>query len=471
MRQDVATDAAGVKPPADFAKPFNSKPGGKQHLRHTSHLIRRAAFGVPHDDLQACLKQPTDATLAALFDFEPGADAMADQLKQMEGLFYPFRGWNELREWWAFRMLNSPYPLQERLTVMWHNHFATSIRKVRNTDRMHEHLKHLRQHADGSFRDLLIEMSRDAAMLVWLDGHYSHKGSPNENYAREILELFTLGHGQYQEKDIQELARAFTGWRIHGHEGRFHKNRFDDTEKTIFGQTDNFDLESAVDLILAQPAAPRFIARRLLTEFVHPYPQDAHVEHYAKRLLHHKWQVRPVVREMLGSQLFYSDWAYRSRIKSPVTLVIGTLKSMGGQAFARFARESLERMGQELLTPPTVEGWPGHEEWINAATVIERFNFGMSAATNRRREFARAVNLHKFLAEQGLKEPEPIIDHFATILLDGQVADDQRQSLIDYMNRDKKNKHGEYKHDWHRVNEKVKGLVHLMTALPEYQLC
>lgn len=438
-------------------------------VRRVNHLLRRAAFGPSVERVDAMLKLSPAQAVDSLLDFDPAQDPFNEVLDKLEG-FFSFDRMEDVQNWCYYRMLNSPRPAQERMTLFWHNRFATSAAKVTNGRFMHGQMETFRQLGLGSFRDLLIAVGRDPAMLIWLDGQTNHKGHPNENYGREVMELFTLGVGNYTEKDVQELARAFTGWTIEQGKSVFYKAKWDDGEKHIFGKTGKFDSESAVDLLLAHPAAPKFLATKMLREFLHPQPSDEQIAYFAGRLLANQWQIKPVMKELLTSRLFFSDWAYRSRIKGPVELVVGGMVAMGGKASSDFARLSCKKMGQDVLFPPNVKGWDGNETWINANTVLLRFNFGMSVASQRRGEFARRPDLEGWLAQHDLKTPDDVIGHYARLLVDGSMPSDTRAKLLEFMNS---GPHGETKpfvFNHQTFNTKVRGILHLMMSMPEYQL-
>jgi uncharacterized protein (DUF1800 family) len=391
---------------------------------------------------------------------------MVDGLEGFVNLTEP----RSVASYWFYRMLNTPHPLQERVALFWHGRWATGAGKVENGRLMQGQIQTFRQLGLGSFRELAVAMGRDPAMLIWLDGQTNRKGKPNENYAREVMELFTLGIGNYSEHDVKELARAFTGWRVSEEQASFDPKQFDAGEKEILGQKGKFDSESAVDVLLSQPAAPKHLARNLLIEFVHPEPLDEHVDHYAKRLLDHQWNVKEVLREMLASRLFFSDWAYRARIKSPVELTTGAALAMGGKANTDFLREQAARLGQSLLYPPNVKGWPGDQTWINSNTVLLRFNFAMAIATQRQREFVRKSELDSWLTRHNIKTANDVIDHFALVLLDGHLPDDAREQFLDYMNRDQKGETKTFKLNNETINSKVRGVLHMMMTMPEFQL-
>ena len=463
-----------IKPPSDPFKPFRPDSDQPWDVHTAAHLLRRAGFGPTPQRLEQMLKQSPQEAVALLTDYDVAIDPLNDLLEQLDGFVIPFsridkndRYATTAPTWCIYRMLYTQRPLQEKLALFWHNRFATSLVKVENQMLMHRQVELFRRMGMGSFCDMLVAVGRDPAMLLWLDGQTNRKGHPNENYAREIMELFALGVGNYTEKDIQELARAFTGWRVNGERASFDAKSFDDGVKEAFDKRGAFNDESAVDLILEQPAAPRFIARKLLEEFVNPYPLPEHVEHYAKRLLDCKWEIKPVLKEILTSRLFFSDWAYRSKIKSPLELVIGTALALGGKPHTSFLRDQAAKMGQSILMPPGVKGWDGGENWINANTILMRFNFALAASTQRNGEFVRKSDIEGDLAARGISTPQKITEHFCRLLLDDRIPDDARQSFIEYA---ASNKGGGPAAKGDPYNPTIRGLLHLIMSSPEYQL-
>jgi uncharacterized protein (DUF1800 family) len=306
--------------------------------------------------------------------------------------------------------------------------------------------------------------------LYWLDGVTNRKGKPNENYAREVMELFTLGIGSYSENDVKQLARAMTGWTVGNNQAFFQKENFDAGDKTVFGETGPFDSHTAVDLLLRQPHAAPHLAQRILKDFVHPNPTDWMVVHYARRLIDTNWDLKIVMTELFNSKLFFSDWAYRSRIKSPIELTVGAVTAFGGKINTTFISLQSTKMGQAILMPPNVKGWDGNETWINANTVMLRFNFGQEIATQRLNEFAKKSEMESWLLKHNIKTSTDIVDHYAKLLLDGELDQSTRDKFIDYMNHGPKNEPAPFVLDKDILNNKVRGLLHLMMAVPEYQL-
>jgi uncharacterized protein (DUF1800 family) len=461
--------AASINPPTKPFDPFVATAAEPWNLRRAGHLLRRACFGANAERLTATLAMSPADAVAAQFDFDPAVDPLNDMIDQLQG-FVTFKEIKPVQEWCLYRMLYNAHPLQERMTLFWHMRFATSAGKVDQPQMMHLQMEMFRKLGLGSFRELLDNVGHDPAMLVWLDGQYNRKGKPNENYAREVMELFTLGINSYSENDVKQLARAFTGWTVGQTHSFFNKQLFDDGDKTVFGETAPFDSDSSVDLILRQPHAAPHLSRRLLKEFVHPEPTGEMVQHHADRLLATKWDLKAVMVEMLGSRLFFSDWAYRSRIKSPIELTIGAVTALGGKVNTTFIREQTAKMGQNILTPPNVKGWDGGEAWINANTVMLRFNFGEALATQRNGEFAKKSDMEAWLLKHNLKTSGDIVDHYAMLFLDGNLDPSTRSTLIEYMDHGPKNEPRPFVLDKDVLNDKVRGLLHLLMAVPEFQL-
>jgi hypothetical protein len=291
-------------------------------------------------------------------------------------------------QWWAERMLITPRPFQEKLTLFWHGHFATSQEKVHRHQLMLGQIDMLRQRGNGNLRDLLIGIAQDAAMLIWLDNKDNVKGKPNENFAREIMELFSMGEGQgYTEKDIREMARAFTGWTITKDDtveddGRFIEDsgKHDDGVKSFLGETGNFNGYDAIDIILKQPATSRFISRKLYRYFVREEISPELNEKLAILLLDSNYELKPFLKTIFLSRDFYSEPSYATQIKSPVALLVSTYRKLGLKSIPGIPdfNQTIATLGQALLQPPNVAGWAGGKTWINPATLLARSNFAGS---------------------------------------------------------------------------------------------
>lgn len=284
----------------------------------------------------------------------------------------------ELRTWWTAEMLATPTPLTEKMTLFWHNHFATSQQKVRVAQLMYRQNVLLRQHALGNFSVMLREVAKDPAMLIYLDGTQNKKGAPNENFAREVMELFTLGQGNYSEQDIREVARAFTGWSNDADIGefRFRRAAHDEGTKTIFGHTGKFNGDDVITLLLKRDETSEFIVGKLWLEFVSPEPNVAEVKRIARVWREAGYENKPMLRALLLSDDF---WAAKNRavlVKSPVELVVGSLRQFKFEVEdpAPFA-VIMRQLGQDLFGPPNVKGWPGGDAWLNTTTLLARKGF------------------------------------------------------------------------------------------------
>lgn len=280
-----------------------------------------------------------------------------------------------MRAWWFTEMLATDSPLTEKMTLFWHNHFVSSQQKVKFAKLLMDQNQLLRQQALGNFGTLLHAIARDPAMVVYLDSAQNRRDAPNENFAREVMELFTLGEGQYGEQDIKEVARAFTGWSLDRQTGdyRFYRFRHDAGEKTVLGKTGRWNGDDVLDILLAQSVTAEFLTRKLWREFVSPQPDEAEVKRLATTLRQSNYEMRPWLRALLLSPAFWNAANRGVLVKSPVEFLMGlvtTLDITGAdpQVLALASRQ----LGQDLFAPPNVKGWPGGEAWINATTLLAR---------------------------------------------------------------------------------------------------
>ena len=288
----------------------------------------------------------------------------------------------ELRAWWIGEMLAGPSPLTERMTLFWHNHFTSSQQKVRFVHLMYRQNLLLREKALGNFADLLHAVSKDPAMVIYLDNASNRRDRPNENFAREVMELFTLGEGNYSETDIREAARAFTGWSIDPDTGSFLWRPFihDSGEKTVLGRKGNFNGDAVLDILLEQPQAAQWVVGKLWREFVAPdfnrEDERAEVHRIARVFRDSRYDIRTAVKELLLSQAFWAEGNRAALVKSPVDFVVGTLRQFDVRVHDAMPFALVTAgLGQNLFSPPNVKGWPGGEAWINSATLLSRKQF------------------------------------------------------------------------------------------------
>jgi len=288
---------------------------------------------------------------------------------------------HRLAYWWANRMLNSGWPLQEKMALFWHGHFAVNETKVRDYRKMLRQLGIFHEFGTGNFRELLIAVSRDPAMLSFLDAGQNVKGAPNENFAREIMELFTLGVGNYSERDIREAARAFTGWNYVDLEYVLNSDQHDSGEKTVLGETGSFGGVEVIDIILAQPACADFIAGKIYQYFAREPLSESYRAQLGAMFRERRYEITPLLRTMFLSKDFYSQPSVGTQIKSPVGLVISTYRKLGLRevpGVPDFNQVTAE-LGQQLFRPPTVAGWAEGRSWITPALLMARANFAYDA--------------------------------------------------------------------------------------------
>ena len=395
------------------------------NAQRAAHLLERAGFGATSRDIERALADGARVTVARLvrplagpdrdaIAFEPSdipdagidpfpagrpqatdmalarGEAIGVQVKPagnrraqpvVDKFFFWLRAsaleCNRIGYWWAHRMLLSERPLVEKMALFWHGHFATHEDKVRDHRKMLQQVQLLQRHGLGNFRDLMIAVAKDPAMLAFLDAGVNVKGAPNENFAREILEMFTMGVGHYGERDIREAARAFTGWNYHGTQFRFDAAKHDDGEKTVFGRTGRFDGVELIDLILEQPVAAEYIASRIYRFFVREDLSPATALRLGAVLRDNRYELAPLLETIFLSRDFYSPPSVGTRIKGPVELLVSTYRKLGLVNVPGLPdfNETTRALGQHLLRPPTVAGWAQGRSWITLGLLMERGNF------------------------------------------------------------------------------------------------
>ena len=343
-----------------------------------AHLFRRAAFGATPAEIDRARREGFAKTLDRLL--AGNADA-GKSIEMYSELGKACRDIGELRGCWLWLMMDGGHPLREKLTLFWHNHFATNVAKMHNWRAMHEQNTTLRTDALGKFRPLLLRVSKDPAMLRWLDSNQNVQEAPNENFARELMELFTLGIGNYTEKDIREAARAFAGWHTSGSypEDRFeyHPGEHDDGSKRVFGQTGNWNGEDILRLCCDRPECAQFLTAKLYAFFVSETPPPKGLlAPLDERFRKSDYDIADLAKTMLGSRLFFSVHAYRKRVKWPVEYVLEAVRTVTpSRRPPSNLLEPLSGMGQVLFAPPNVKGWRTGTDWINSATLLARQNF------------------------------------------------------------------------------------------------
>jgi uncharacterized protein (DUF1800 family) len=460
-------------------QPWRPSPSDPWGRKWAAHLLRRAAFGASRADLHSAERLGPQATLDLLLRGRPGAEEVQEALLDV-GRVAAGQGDEQLRGWWLYAMLHSLHPLREKLTLFWHNHFATSNEKVQNPGLMFRQNCLLRAHALGKFGPFLQAMSKDPAMLFWLDSNRNVKGAPNENYARELMELFSLGVGNYTEKDVKEAARAFTGWHTNRDGFRFNARAHDYGTKTLLGQTGPWDGGDVVRIVLAQPAAARFLVRKLyhflISEAVEP--SAALLEPLCESFRKSDYDVAGLVRTMLASRHFYSAHAFRQRVKSPVEYVVGAVQAVylrlpeGEPDYrplpAQVLVGRLRAMGQRLFAPPNVKGWRGGRSWLNTSTVLERANFAEALAlgtlwtSSPRHVPPRAFDPARLLHEEKVSRPEDVVGVLLDLYVPGGFRPEARAKLVAFL--------AEGSPTGADLDRRVREAVHAILTTAEYQL-
>jgi uncharacterized protein (DUF1800 family) len=425
-----------------------------------AHLLRRAGFGATPEELDRYLNLGLRRTVDLLVDYEQipwdiNADLeWFDRSLPSNGLMRP-RNQALLQTWWWERMVWSPRPLQEKMVFFWTQHFTTAARKVDEPVYMLNQQQFLRWHALGDIETLLKGISKQPAMMIYLDTDVNSRRSPNENYARELFELYGLGIGNYSERDIKEAARAFTGWRF-TRQGVFFVDRaeHDPGPKTVFGRTGNFGGDDIVDLIMSHPAMPEFFARKLWEFFAYQDPQPEELEPVVDALKQSRFSVRAAMRALLTSPHFYSDRAYRANIKTPVELVIGTHRLLQLRPQGQMTM-TMAAMGQNPWDPPNPDGWDPNEAWLNPTTWLNRINFANTMSA--RSPVTSNLEVEQFLSQGVDTAPDRAIDELLGRFVDGRMTPLGRAAMVQYAGA--------------RLDEpKARGLLYLVLASPEYQL-
>jgi uncharacterized protein (DUF1800 family) len=465
---------AGVLVPAPLAAY-----DGPWSPRLAAHLLRRAGFGGSPSDVQHYATLSCADAVSALVRF-PSTDGYPEpQLVDDET---PGTGFatidrdqrRELRKqqnvanvtWWLDRMLATPAPLQEKMTLFLHGHFATAsgVKGIYGLDIVEQN-ELLRRYALGNWRELTHYVARDRAMLKWLDNAHSVKAHPNENFARELMELFTLGIGNYTETDVRESARAFTGFTFARRTGQFYFNaaQHDDDSKTFLGRTGNFNGDDIIDIIFQQPAAPKLFASELLAFFVYSDPEPELVDAVAALIHKNDFEMLPVMSTLLRSKVFYSDRAYRALVKSPVEFAIGSYQLFGVTQTTPAIVGALNRMGQLPFHPPSVKGWDGGALWLNTQTVIARENFASSLTAA-----PDMMQSGTWLTQGGPTNANDATTRLSETILQGDASTAALADVANYLDGKGTSAGGMLSGE--NFEERMHGAAYLTMAMPAYQL-
>lgn len=436
-----------------------------------AHLLRRAGFAGTLEEIARLAALGRDGAVDSLLNYEQIDDSAMERglERYIQTNNLDLTQFRPIQMWWLYRMIYTKRPLLEKMTLFWHGHFATAIKKVAIAPLMLQQNQTLRRLALGSFEALTLEIAKDPAMIMWLDNNTNIKGSPNENFARELFELFTLGirdpiTGQpaYTEQDIKEAARAFTGWTIRRGQFYFNASQHDDGPKTVLGRTGNWNGTDVVSFAVQERSTGRFLAKKLWEFFAYLNPEPAIIEALADVYFASKYNMKAVMRALLLRDEFYGERARFAAIKSPVELVVGAMRQLQADLNLRALPGVLSLMEQDLFNPPDVSGWHGGLHWINTATMLVRYNFANLLATARGGN-AGTFTPERLLAGKNFQTPEHVVEYLLQVLGPLRVSDTTRQLFLDYLGRD-------FQLTPQSIDNKVRGLIHLMMTLPHYQL-
>jgi uncharacterized protein (DUF1800 family) len=332
-----------------------------------------------------------------------------------------------------------------------------------------------RQMALANFGDFLLAVSKDPAMIIWLDNDTNKKGQPNENYARELMELFSMGVDTYTQNDVEESARAFTGWTISKRTDQFFfdSSQHDYGAKTFLGQTGPFNGDDIVSIITPQPATSRFITKKLFEFFVYPAPSDNTINKLAQVYLSSNYSIKTVMQEILNSDEFYSEKAINALVKSPTEFVIGTARMLQAQLGKSYGKDLVQAMalqGQVLFNPPSVAGWAGGLDWINTSTLLNRYNAANALTSNRGNGRVSSIDAKMLIGSAKIKTGAQVVDYFLKLLGLYDVDESAKNALKKYLKQNDDGSSGAFQLNDASIDKKVLGLIHLILSLPDYQL-
>ena len=464
-----------------------------------AHLARRAGFGATPEELDRYEEIGYEALVEEFLNPEDSRHIPDDLIFRRHVDIHTMQGHNAA--YWAYRLISTQCPLEEKIALFWHGVFATGEGKLNNLGSLTNQIGMFRRHGLGRFDNLLIELSKDPAMIIWLDNHTNHKDSINENYGREILELFSMGVGNYTEDDIKECSRAFTGWTVKNgeymammaqkdsiwpygrilwhHEYRDHDH--DNSRKTFLGEEGHFNGEDVVRIICEQPATARFVSRHLYNFFVAdeaPVPQwsdtppidSAAIDTLARAYDDYDHDIRSVLRVLFNSD-FFKEARFR-RVKSPTEVIIGTLRKTGEYAVPDggdngifMVMEEAGFMGQKLLDPPSVEGWHTGEEWITSGSLVDRVNFAAQRLGDTSTPGVKKL-VSRVTDTSDSSDPVELVDACLDALGPMDVSDDTKSMLIEVASR------GIQAEPSGRASQElILSLFKLIVSSREYQLC
>lgn len=474
-------------------QPYVPSPDQPWDTLRAGHLLRRTLIGPQPSEITQALRSTPHQVVKNLLFLPTPPDPPGDWVNQ-DPFIRPTRAqrqlereWmDEIRAWWMEKMVNlTPtsrgFSIRERMVLFWHNHFATQAIDVPRPQLMYIQNTTLRKHALGNFKTLVQDITRDPAMLYYLDGRVNQKGKPNENYARELMELFTMGIGNYTEEDVGEAARALTGWVVQAGKAVFYQRRFDPEKKTFLGHRGNFNDTDIIDIIFEQEATATFICRKLYQAFVYDIPDESVVDQMARLLRENNYEIRPVMEALLTSMHFLDKATIGAKIKSPVELIAGTARTLGMWAGSdrdiqgAYMVHLANTLGQHLLDPPNVAGWPGYRTWISTSTLPQRHKVTDEITDGKifriRRTTYRIIKPDPVTFIKTFPDPYDavkLIREMGACLTPFEVRGEREELFLSALLQ------GAATYDWNpddpAAPRRISGLLKMIFELPEYQL-
>ena len=471
-----------------------------QDVALMAHLFRRAGFGASRDEVEAKAAQGYEAVVEELLNPETQPDIDLDLMIRLNPAF-PHTGVPQLEnQLWMYRMINSPRQLQEKMTLLWHMIFCAGNAKIDSGEEMGIMVQIFRDHGMGNFRDLLVRLSKNPGMIFFLDNSESHKANVNENYGRELLELFSLGVGKeedfnYTEDDVKACSRAFTGWNIapgyppfpHGRdpwEFRYDPADHDDSEKTFLGETGNWNGEDIIDIICKQPAAGRFMARHLYNYFVaddvpvpswrQTLPRDPEaIKVLEQAYFDSGYEITAMLRALFTSDFFKSEAVRYAKVKNPAEVVAGTMRMVGEHLDIKPGLFEIGQipsyMGMILLNPPSVEGWHTGHEWIDSGTLVERVNFATDYWGNTDLPGLQSL-INRLMAQGETLSPEQFVAGSIDLVGALNLTDETRCELVAHARQGGALRHGT-EAERAEFTERTGEIFQMISSTAEFQFC
>lgn len=466
-------------------------------IKLMAHLMRRAGFGAPYEELVARTAQGYEETVEELVDPDSYGIPKNDQL--LMARFFPEFEVPTAQDLsgatFMYNMMTTVRPLQEKMTLFWHMVFATGVAKLDNPAEVVRQIDTFRAHGMGNYKDLLVRLAKDPAMIYWLDNNQSHKDAPNENWGRELLELFSMGQGNYSEDDVKVAARAFTGWTIkpkipkqpysrHLWEFEYKEEDHDDSEKTFLGEKGRFNGNDIIDIIVRQKATARFVARHLYNFLVAddvqvpswldvPPSNPEAIDAIAEVFVQSDFEIKDTLRFIFNSDFFKSEDVWFAKVKNPAEVVVGTVRLTGDFKEPRPGVIMLSResgyQGQELTNPPSVEGWHTGQEWIDTGSLVRRVNFVADRLGDTSLPGVKTI-IDSLSARDALS-PEDLVNGCLLLLGSVWVEDKTREQLIEHSRMSGTITNGNSAEDIQPFNQRVIEMLQLIASTREYQFC